>query len=640
VSAIGWGKLLSAANPIAIAAFALMHLHIIIRAAMLVVLEFILALIDSIRGFIDGKNLLDEIKYIPVRVMACVILREITGVGAKIDITRGMPVIHINLAGYDEQAHHRGPKSGFAHWSLRAIDSVIKTVWKTAKRSPVRDYEVFIYSDHGQEETTDYREEFGRPVQEAINEVLKEERLIAEFESSGDYGRADMMRNRPVKKITAVMEERNRHGPRAVITALGPVGHIYPSKKLNIRQKERIARMLIAFAKIPLVLVSAGRKNTIAWNAEGRFVLPRDAGSVLGEEHPFLKETAKDLVELCRNRSAGEIIISGLRKQGRSITFYNERGSHGGPGPHETSGFALMPPGMAGQGNKTINTGEIRNAVFEVLKRGNKGRTGILMPEAGPNGQIPLKIMSYNVHACRGRDGRVRPERIARVIAGHHADIVALQEIDVSHDVHQAKVIADMLSMKFYYHSSVALETGLHGNAILSKFDMKLVRRGSLPGLMNTPFLEKRGALWVEINAAGRKVQVINTHLSLFPLEGMLQAKNLLGRDWLGSPDCKGPVILCGDFNSLVNSRICKAVGKDLKSVYFHEPDYRRLKTFPSFFPLGLVDHIFLGKGIKAVKTEIPKTHLEKTASDHLPLIAEVMIENPNKQIKRRVSTK
>jgi endonuclease/exonuclease/phosphatase family metal-dependent hydrolase len=144
---------------------------------------------------------------------------------------------------------------------------------------------------------------------------------------------------------------------------------------------------------------------------------------------------------------------------------------------------------------------------------------------------------------------------------------------------------------------------------------------------MKTPFLEKRGAIWVEVGVKGRKVQVINTHLSLFPLEGMLQIKSLLGHEWLGSPACKGPVILCGDFNSLVNSRICKAVGRNYKSVYFHEPDIRRLKTFPSFFPLGLVDHIFLGKGIKAVKTEIPKTHLEKTASDHLPLTAEVVIE-------------
>jgi endonuclease/exonuclease/phosphatase family metal-dependent hydrolase len=48
------------------------------------------------------------------------------------------------------------------------------------------------------------------------------------------------------------------------------------------------------------------------------------------------------------------------------------------------------------------------------------------------------------------------------------------------------------------------------------------------------------------------------------------------------------------------------------------------LKTFPSYFPLGLLDHIFLSNGVMAVKIETPGTKLEKMASDHLPLIAEV----------------
>jgi endonuclease/exonuclease/phosphatase family metal-dependent hydrolase len=627
VSAIGWGTLLSAANPFAIVVFVLMHLRIIIQSAAQVAVEIVLAIFDSIRGFIDGKNLLDEIKYIPFRVIACVIIREITGAGAKIDIARGMPVIHMNLAGYDEQSHHRGPGSKFAHWSLKAIDSVIKSVWKAAKRSSHRDYDVFIYSDHGQEETIEYSEVHGRPVQEAINRVLKEERLRAEFKAYSGYRRADLLRNKPVKISWPGVEEKSGPGPAAMITALGPVGHIYPPKKLLMKQKQRIARRLIASARIPLVLVSAGQGKAIAWNAEGKFMLPRDAREILGKDHPFLKETARDLAELCGHKDAGEIIISGLRKKGRTITFYTEHGSHGGPGPHETAGFALFPPGAALPDKKTVDTAEIRKAVFAKLKHGDNGRLEISKVEAPPGETVKLKIMSYNIHACMGRDGLVRPERIAKVIARHDPDIVALQEVDTNNIVSQAKVIAKMLSMKFYYHSSVLLKTGLHGNAILSKFDIKLIKRGSLPSIVRTPFLEKRGVLWVEINAYGRKVQVINTHLSLFPPEGLLQAKYILGRDWLGNPACKDPVIFCGDFNALLNSRICRAVGRDLHSIHFHVPGRSHLKTFPSFFPLGLVDHIFLGKGIKAVKIETPETQLEKTASDHLPLIAEVRIE-------------
>jgi endonuclease/exonuclease/phosphatase family metal-dependent hydrolase len=156
---------------------------------------------------------------------------------------------------------------------------------------------------------------------------------------------------------------------------------------------------------------------------------------------------------------------------------------------------------------------------------------------------------------------------------------------------------------------------------------MKMVKSDALPHLTKTPILENRGALWMEINVYGRAVQFINTHLSLFPPEGMLQVKALLGKEWLGHPDCKGPVIVCGDFNSRRNSQLCKVLSKKFHSIHYDAPIYGHLKTFPSFFPLGLVDHIFLGDGVNAVKIETPRTHLEKIASDHLPLIAEIQIK-------------
>jgi endonuclease/exonuclease/phosphatase family metal-dependent hydrolase len=635
VSAIGWGALLKAAHPIAIMLFSLMHLHIIIRSLLLSMAEFCLALFDSLRGFIAGGNLLQEIKYIPFRVVACVILREIIGVGAKIDITRGIPIIHMNLVGYDEQSHHRGPRSKFAHWSLRAIDSVIRIVWNAAKRSTRRDYDVIIYSDHGQEEAITYRGKHGRPVQAAINEVLQAERLRGEFKSNDGYKHADMLRNRlrPPHRPPH-RETGNDPAPDAVITAQGPLGHVYLPIKLSWKAKTRIAHALVKVAKIPLALVAAPRGRAIAWNAEGRFLLPREAAAVLGADHPCLKETALDLVKACRHKDAGEIIISGFSKQGKSVTFYDERGSHGGPGPHETAGFALLPPDLTRSRHKIIHTAEIRAAVFRLLKYGNDGKFEISKMEAPPDGPLSLRIMSYNVHGCKGRDGKVRPERIARVIARHNPDIVALQEMDADDTQHQAKEIADRLSLNYHYHSSVLLKTGQHGNAIFSKFNVKLIKRGALPSFMQTPLLEKRGVLWVEVNAHGRKVQVINTHLSLFPPEGLLQAKSLLGGDWLGHPACQDPVVLCGDFNSRLNSMIGRTLGKEFHSILFDVPGARRLKTFPSFFPLGLVDHIFLGPGVKAVKIETPKTHLEKTASDHLPLIVEIRIEKPGKRAK------
>ena len=629
VSAIGWGTLLKAANPVAIIVFTLMHLHVILRASVLTAVELLLALLDSITGFIQGKDLLFELQYIPYRVIGCVIAREVTGTGVKIDIARGMPVIHANLAGYDEQAHHRGPKSGFAHWSLRGIDSVIGSIWRAAKRSTRRDYDVFIYSDHGQEETVSYREEHGRPIEAAVNEVLKAEldhgRLHTDFRPGGHYWRADLLRNKPVTRKHMPVEVENGPGPTAVITALGPLGHIYPPAKLKAAQKERIAKALVAYAWIPMVFITDGKHGAKVFTSEGQFSLPRDAARVFGSDHPFLREVTEDMTGLLRHVNAGQLIISGLRKHGRALTFYNERGSHAGPGPRETAGFIMTPPDMPLPGKNFLFTQDIRAAVFNALARGKSCR--MTVPGRGnKKGPVKLKVMSYNIHACKGRDRKIRPERIARVIAMHNPDIIALQEVDINGDMHQAREIADMLCLNYHYHSSVLLKKGHHGNAILSRFNLRLVKTGSLPQLARTRMLEKRGAIWVEADVYGRKVQVINTHLSLFPPEGRLQAKHLTGKEWLGSPHCKGPVILCGDFNALVNSRVCKTFGRHLNSIHFHVPGRRHLKTFPSAFPFGLVDHIFLGGGLKAVRIETPRTHMEKTASDHLPLIAEVQL--------------
>jgi len=42
---------------------------------------------------------------------------------------------------------------------------------------------------------------------------------------------------------------------------------------------------------------------------------------------------------------------------------------------------------------------------------------------------IRFHLATYNVHKCRGMDGRTKPSRIASVLKGLKADVVALQEV-------------------------------------------------------------------------------------------------------------------------------------------------------------------------------------------------------------------
>ena len=58
-----------------------------------------------------------------------------------------------------------------------------------------------------------------------------------------------------------------------------------------------------------------------------------------------------------------------------------------------------------------------------------------------------LRIVTYNVHRCRGIDNRERPGRIVDVLREIDADVIALQEVlsieGKSREKNQARFIAE-----------------------------------------------------------------------------------------------------------------------------------------------------------------------------------------------------
>ncbi|MFO7602278.1 MAG: alkaline phosphatase family protein, partial [Gammaproteobacteria bacterium] len=173
-SSMGWGPALRHANPLVLLAFILANLYSFARIAVLLFMELGIALYDSVRGLVDGQNFIKEMKFIPTRVAISIVLRELCVIGGKIDISRGLPVIHINFLGYDEQSHRRGPRSLFAHWTLKGIDDAIARLWRAAHRSEWRHYEVWIYSDHGQSDARAYYETQGYSLESAVIATFKQ----------------------------------------------------------------------------------------------------------------------------------------------------------------------------------------------------------------------------------------------------------------------------------------------------------------------------------------------------------------------------------------------------------------------------------------------------------------------------------
>ena len=241
------------------------------------------------------------------------------------------------------------------------------------------------------------------------------------------------------------------------------------------------------------------------------------------------------------------------------------------------------------------------------------------------------RLLTYNVHRCVGTDRRLDVARIVAVIAEYEPDIVCLQELDVGRartgHVDQAQAIADGLAMSVRFHAAMRVEAEEYGDAILTRFPERLMRAGALPTMRGIPGLEPRGAVWTAIEVGDARLNLINTHLGLVPREQRLQAAALVGKDWLGHPDCTGPTILAGDFNATSITRpyqtFCRHLG-DCQRQLGKRPT---VKTFPSGFPAIRIDHAFVSPEIRVTGVSAPFSPLARVASDHLPLVIDFEID-------------
>ena len=609
----------------------------LVRVAALALWELVVAPADLAAGLRAGEDRASEVKFLVSRTAVGVVLRELTVLGMSVGLARGLPVVHGNFLGYDENAHRRGPDSRLALRALRSTDGAVARLWRAANRSVGRAYDVWIISDHGQEITDPYAAVHGEAVAIAIRRVAVELGII-DPEVAGltdapavgvGHQRARQLGERVIARIVPGLDVSDiRHAEGALtVTAQGPLGHVYTPRPLSDAEADRFARAVVERAGVPLVVRRGEHDDVaVAHTVAGRFVLPDDAAAVLGVDHPYRDQVAADLVALCHHPDSGDLVISGFRPDGRSLSFPLEHGAHAGPGPNETDAFALVPPdtplGGIGRNDSVVRPRDLRSAGFAVLD-GTRHRPPRQRPQHG------VRILTYNVHSCIGLDRRLSPERIARVIARHAPDIVALQEVDVGRSrtghLDQARAIADALEMTLEFHPTVTVADEQFGDAVLSPHPLRLVRAGALPGLG----LEPRGAIWVEVDVpdgdgATRAVQLINTHFSLHPQERAIAADALLGPDWLGHPSAQHDIVLCGDFNALSWFPSFRRLSRRLADVQTGLDGHRPRRTWFGRFPIGRIDHILVDPNWTVVHVEVPDDTLARIASDHRPLFVDI----------------
>src|SRR5438067_6274695 len=219
-------------------------------------------------------------------------------------------------------------------------------------------------------------------------------------------------------------------------------------------------------------------------------------------------------------------------------------------------------------------------------------------------------------------DGRVRPERIAEVIAGLDADVVALQEVvRGKKDKDQLRVIAkEVGGYNYCFGATRKLRGADYGNAILSRFPITAHQHYNITASRREP----RGCLRADIKVKkwnGLLMRLFNAHLGTGFIERRKQAQIMVDSTLLADPKFSGARMLLGDFNEWTPGLTTKLLSAHLTSADLR-PFMKRVKTYPGVWPFMHLDHVYFDPAFELRHASLVRTKLAKVASDHLPLVA------------------
>jgi endonuclease/exonuclease/phosphatase family metal-dependent hydrolase len=231
---------------------------------------------------------------------------------------------------------------------------------------------------------------------------------------------------------------------------------------------------------------------------------------------------------------------------------------------------------------------------------------------------VTLRVVTYNVHKCRGIDRRTTPERIAEVLHEIDADVAALQEVTEN----QAELIARELAVEFVMGANRQHLGHGYGNAVLSRFPI----RGSRNYDLTVAGREARGCLRADVECDSKVLHVFNVHLGTSFVERRHQGRRLVAEEMLRDLSLEWPRIVLGDFNEWSSGLATRLLRSHLQSADLRL-HLRRSRTYPGMLPFLHLDHIYYDERLQLVGLRLVRTRKTLLASDHLPLEAEFAVE-------------
>jgi endonuclease/exonuclease/phosphatase family metal-dependent hydrolase len=228
--------------------------------------------------------------------------------------------------------------------------------------------------------------------------------------------------------------------------------------------------------------------------------------------------------------------------------------------------------------------------------------------------QLRVTVASYNIHIGIGRDGEFAPERTASVLQELHADVFALQEVQLGHGAfNMLEYLRTATGLSGVARPTlVHLVHGDYGNALLTRHRVQTLRAVDLTVAGHEP----RGALDAVLDCDGAPLRVVATHLGLRPGERRAQVRRLL--EAIDATDPDTPTVLAGDLNEWF------LWGRPLRWLHARFEATPAPPTFPAGRPLFALDRVWVKPRsfLHALRTHA--SELSRLASDHLPLVAEI----------------
>lgn len=248
---------------------------------------------------------------------------------------------------------------------------------------------------------------------------------------------------------------------------------------------------------------------------------------------------------------------------------------------------------------------------------------------APPRGEVPLRVMSYNI-----RSGNGDLARTAAAIRASAPDVLALQEVDVhwgarSGFADQAAALGDRLGMAVRFAHIYRLPGAggrpprEFGVALLSRYAVTAFGNRTLTRLSTqvpdpVPAPEP-GLLAATIDVRGTPVRLFNAHLD-YRADPSVRARQVAELLAYVGPASAGPTLVLGDLNAPPDAPELRPLLARLRDAW--PADAGPGGTYPAAAPVKRIDYVLVSPHFRVRGARVPPTD----ASDHRPVVAELVL--------------